>query len=56
MIHKRVQQKEEKKQEGERPYAPPAIIYTGQISTRAGSPLGGDGGPDPVDPMDLFSE
>ena len=40
----------------EEPYTPPAIIYDGVISTRAGSPLGGgDGnGADGVDPADLF--
>lgn len=39
------------------PYTAPAIIYEGQISTRAGLPVGSiapiDGGK--VDPIDLFS-
>jgi len=39
-------------------YTPPAIIYQGQISTRAGSPIGpiapSDDGT--VDPIDLFGD
>jgi hypothetical protein len=48
-------QQKRMQQEGKRPYEAPAIIYTGIISTRAGSPLGG-GNSDPVgvDPADLF--
>jgi len=46
-------QEQDKKQ-----YTPPAVIYDGAITTRAGSPLGGgDGnGADGVDPADLFGE
>jgi len=38
-------------------YTPPAVIYDGAITTRAGSPLGGnDGnGADGIDPADLFN-
>jgi hypothetical protein len=36
------------------PYEPPQIIYEGQISTRAGSPLGNPSGVDGIDPGDLF--
>ena len=39
-----------------RPYSPPAIIYSTVITTRAGSPLGLDSDPDPIDPADLFGE
>ena len=48
-------QQKSMQQDGKRPYEAPAIIYTGIISTRAGSPLGG-GNSDPVgvDPADLF--
>jgi len=37
-------------------YETPAIIYDGMISTRAGSPLGGEpsNNADGVDPADLF--
>ena len=40
------------------PYTPPAVIYDGAITTRAGSPPGsGNGdGANGVDPADLFSE
>ena len=40
-----------------KPYTPPAIIYDGAITTRAGSPLGGGNGDgaDGVDPADLFN-
>lgn len=42
---------------GKRPYESPAIIYTTQITTRAGSPLSIDkGGADEADPADLFGE
>lgn len=47
-------------QEEKRPYEAPSIIYTGQITTRAGT--GGPGGePDGsgeagVDPADLFGD
>ena len=37
-------------------YAAPAVIYNGIITTRAGSPTGGDGGTDGIDPADLFSD
>ena len=45
------QEKQEKK-----PYEPPAIVYEGIITTRAGSPatLGDDGKESGVDPADLF--
>ncbi len=39
-----------------RPYEPPQIIYEGEITTRAGSPLGSPGGVDGIDPADLFGE
>ena len=35
-------------------YEAPAIIYEGVITTRAGSPLGGDGDGTVIDPADLF--
>jgi len=40
----------------EKQYTPPAVIYDGSITTRAGSPLsGGDGnGADGIDPANLF--
>ena len=37
-------------------YQPPAIIYEGEISTRAGSPLSDSSGHDALDPADLFGE
>lgn len=39
------------------PYTAPAIIHEGQISTRAGSPVGpiAPTESDKVDPIDLFS-
>ncbi len=38
-------------------YVPPAVIYQGQISTRAGSPIGPIAPSDDrdVDPVDLFA-
>ena len=41
----------------QKPYNPPAIIYEGQISTRAGSPVGPIAPSDSqdVDPIDLFN-
>jgi len=51
------QQSEQEQQESKRPYAPPTIIYSGQISTRAGSGLpGGSGEEHQVDPANLFSD
>lgn len=40
-----------------KPYTPPAIIYEGQISSRAGSPVGPIAPTDgqDVDPIDLFN-
>ncbi len=39
------------------PYEPPAIIYKGKISTRAGSPFPvPDGSTTVVDPADLFGD
>ena len=40
------------------PYSAPTIIYEGQISTRAGSPVGPIAPTDrgDVDPIDLFSD
>jgi hypothetical protein len=39
------------------PYQPPAIIYKGKISTRAGSPFPvPDGSTTVVDPADLFGD
>lgn len=35
-------------------YEPPQIIYEGQVSTRAGSPLSNPSGVDDIDPADLF--
>ncbi|MCL4867650.1 MAG: hypothetical protein KJ063_01665 [Anaerolineae bacterium] len=39
-------------------YQPPAIIYEGTISTRAGSPIGPRPGGDDqaIDPVDLFGD
>jgi hypothetical protein len=56
-MNKREVLKENEKMEEKRPYAPPAIIYNGTISTRAGSPIGGSNDPEAgaVDPADLFS-
>lgn len=56
-MKKREPLKENEKIEEKRPYAPPAIIYNGRISTRAGSPLGGSSDPEAgaADPADLFS-
>ena len=48
-----MQNPEQDKKETE-PYEPPQIIYEGQISTRAGSPLGNPNGVDGIDPADLF--
>ena len=47
---------EQDKGSDEKQYAPPAVIYDGAITTRAGSPLGGGNGDgsDGVDPADLF--
>jgi hypothetical protein len=47
---------EAKEKQEKKPYEPPAIIYKGIISTRAGSPavLVGDGEENGVDPADLF--
>jgi hypothetical protein len=44
--------------EEEKQYTSPAVIYDGTITTRAGSPLGGgDGnGVDGIDPVDLFGD
>lgn len=39
--------------DNQRTYEVPAIIYEGTITTRAGSPTGGDGG-NGLDPADLF--
>lgn len=45
------------KEEKRMPYERPAIIYEGQITTRAGSPTVPDGArSDGVDPSDLFGE
>lgn len=39
------------------PYESPTIIYTGKISTRAGSPVAiPDGSTSVVDPADLFGD
>lgn len=42
------------------PYEPPAIIYSGLITTRAGSPMGiiydDPLGVDGIDPADLFGD
>jgi hypothetical protein len=38
------------------PYTPPAITYSGQITTRAGSPLSADSDSRGIDPSDLFKE
>ncbi len=49
--------REEKDKDVKKPYESPAIIYSGIIRTRAGSPgdLGfGDGEDNAVDPADLF--
>jgi hypothetical protein len=48
-------QDQEKKSDDRTPYEPPAIIYKGKISTRAGSPVfAPDGDTTVVDPADLF--
>ena len=47
---------EQEKQEEKRPYGPPAIIYSGQISTRAGSPIGSPSDSEGIDPADLFGD
>lgn len=39
--------------DNQRTYEVPAIIYEGTITTRAGSPTGGDGDSG-IDPADLF--
>ena len=41
-----------------RPYMRPDVIYSTEITTRAGSPLslGEDGGASGVDPADLFGD
>ncbi len=41
------------KNNDQRSYEVPAVIYEGTITTRAGSPVGG-GGEEGVDPADLF--
>jgi hypothetical protein len=48
----------EKKSSIKKPYHTPAIIYTGHITTRAGSPTSINGSPDgsAVDPTDLFGD
>jgi hypothetical protein len=38
------------------PYTPPAITYSGQITTRAGSPTSADPNSGGIDPSDLFKE
>ncbi|MCA9936955.1 MAG: hypothetical protein KC415_23630 [Anaerolineales bacterium] len=51
------QLKETKERVEKRPYETPAIIYTTQITTRAGSPLTVDNEPAAgVDPADLFGD
>lgn len=47
---------EREKREERRPYTAPAVIYSGQITTRAGSPVGEGGGTGAVDPADLFGK
>lgn len=46
----------QKDQNEKRPYAAPQIIYEGQISTRAGSPLSNPSGVNDIDPSDLFGD
>ena len=48
--------REKKRQREKKPYTPPATIYEGIISTRAGTPFGlaGEGAEQAVDPADLF--
>ncbi len=50
------QLEEREKGEERQPYTAPAVIYSGQITTRAGSPVGEGGGPEAVDPADLFGK
>ena len=47
---------ESKEKQQKKPYEPPALVYEGVITTRAGSPatLVGDGEESGVDPADLF--
>ena len=45
------------KETARRPYAPPAILYQGKITTRAGSPFPiPDGSTGVTDPADLFGD
>ena len=51
------QDKDKDSNQDKKPYEAPAIIYNGVITTRAGSPTGGDGdGADGIDPADLFGD
>jgi hypothetical protein len=50
-------QDQKKEKDYRTPYEPPAIIYKGKISTRAGSPLAApDGDTTVIDPADLFGD